>query len=459
MNWEKFFCFLSMLIFFFPLSGKTEDKILTLSQAVNLALQKNPVLKAADYSVEVAKAQVGSTRSGLLPRLDFYEGFSRTNNPMLAVGSKLNQENFSAQDYELKELNHPAPISNFNARLIFTQPIFDQGKTWIGIRQAKIAKQATEQERERVKQEIIFAVINAYFQTLRAKEELKLASDSEKTASAHVKLAEDLFQTGQVVKSDLLSAQVRLSEVKEMVIQAENNLKVAKATLNKAMGTNQEEDFSPEVVYSTPVDEQFEIRQLIEESYKNRPDFLAMEDQIKNGREVVRMAKTNFLPSFKFIGQYDLNDCNKLWGEEGESWMIAGVFQFNLFEGFNSRYKLKEAQGLLKQLISQKEEHRAKVELEVRQAFHQLKEAKERLKVTGEAITQAEESLRIIEDRYRAGLARMVEVLDGEVSLTRAKRNHLYALCDLQVARAQLDFARGTLFSPGDAKNQQLSIP
>jgi len=457
----KNFFYLSLLVFiffFFPfINGKAEEeKILTLTRAVDLALQKNPLLKSADYSVEVAKAQVGSARSGLLPRIDFIEGFSRTNNPMMAVGSKLNQEIFSAQDYELNELNHPSPISNFNTQLIFTQPIFDQGKTWVGIKQAKIGKQATEQMRERIKQEIIFGVIEAYFQAFRAKEELKLASESEKMASAHVQLAEDLFRTGQVVKSDLLSAQVRLSEVKEMVIQAENNLKIAKAMLNKVMGMSQEEDFEIEGEFS-PEEKKFELNRLIEESRKKRPDFLAMDSQVKNGIEGVRMAKTNFFPSFQFIGQYDLNDRNEIWGEEGESWTIAGVFRFNIFDGFNSSYKLKEARERLNQLNSQKEELSERIEVEVRQAFHQLEEARERVKVTGQAIAQAEESLRIIKDRYQVGLARMIEVLDSEVTLTRSKRNHIYAWCDLQVARARLDLAQGTLLPPSKLNEQQVS--
>jgi len=443
-----------VIIFFLPFweNGKAEEKIFTLSQAIDSALQKNPTLKAADYLVEASQAKVGGASSGLLPRIDLYEGFTRTNNPMLAVGSKLNQEAFSSKDMALTRLNHPSPINNFNTQFIVTQPIFDQGKTWVGIRQAKIGNQATQEERMRVKQEVIFEVIKTYSQAIRAREDLTLAQKTEVMATAHVKLAEDLFQTGQTVKSDVLSAQVRLSEVKEMVIQACNGVKISHAALNKVMGMNQNDNFEIQGDLAC-AREEGDLNNLIAEALEKRPDLLAMNNYIKNGREGVRMAKTNYLPDFHLMAHYDFNDRNDAWGTEGESWTVGGIFQFNFFDGLSSTYKVKETSAVLKQLTSQQEELMSSIELEVREAFYQMEEADERMKVVNEAMTHAEESLRIVEDRYKVGLSRMVEVLDNEVALTKTKRNHLYALCDLKVAVAQLDLARGVIIPPQERES------
>ena len=436
-------------------NGRAEEKALTLAQAIELALQKNPTLKAADYIVEASKAKIGGARSGLLPRIDLYEGFTRTNNPMLAVGSKLNQEAFSSKDMALTRLNHPSPINNFNTQFIFTQPIFDQGKTWVGIRQAKIGSQATQEERMRVKQELIFEVIKSYSQAIRAREDLTLAQKTETMAAAHVKLAEDLFQTGQTVKSDVLSAQVRLSEIKEMVIQARNGVKITHASLNKVMGMDQNEGFEIQGDLAC-TREEGDLNALIAEALEKRPDLLAMNNYVKNGREGVRMAKTNYLPNFHLMAQYDFNDRNEAWGSEGESWTVGGIFQFNFFDGLSSAYKVKESNAVLRQLTSQQEELMSSIELEVREAFHRREEADERMKVVNDAMAQAEESLRIVEDRYKVGLSRMIEVLDNEVALTKTKRNHLYALCDLKVACAQLDLARGVIIPPPERERGKL---
>jgi outer membrane protein TolC len=425
-------------------TGTAQEKILTLAQAIESALQKNPTLKAADHLAQAADATVGSARSGLFPRIDVYEGFTRTTNPMMAFGSKLNQEVIASSDFAPPKLNNPSPINNFNSQFVVAQPIFDQGKTWIGIRQAKTGRQAVQEERERVKQEVIFEVIKSYSQALRACEDLTLARKTETTAAAHVKLAEDLFQTGQVVKSDLLSAQVRLSEVKEMVIQARNGVAIALATLNKVMGMDQNNTFEIQGDLGCRPDPT-DLNTAIAEALEKRPDLLAMNNYVKNGREEVRMAKTNYLPKFYLMGQYDFNDRNAAWGREGENWTVAGIFQFNFFDGLRSTYKIKEAHALVQQLTSHQDDLKSAIELEVRESFHRRKEAGERVKVVREALAQAEESLRIVEDRYKAGLSRMVELLDNEVALTRARRNHLNAQCDLKVTCAQLDLARGVI--------------
>jgi outer membrane protein TolC len=424
--------------------GGGEETTLSLAEAVNLALANNPLLKGAEHALEGAKAKVGQARSGFLPSVDVYEDYSRTTNPMMAVGSKLNQESFSTQDYALSRLNEPPPVSNFNTRFVVTQPLFDQGKTFVELNQARLGREAAEHGMERVKQEIIFEVIKLYSQLIMAREDLQLAQETEKVSVAHVKLAEDLFQTGQVVKSDLLSAKVRLSEVREMVIQAHNGLILSRAALNRAMGIDQNEliEVSKELPYEP---EHPEVTTTIPEALENRPDYLALDRAVVSAQEGIKLAKTDYLPSLNFVAHYDLNDKNEVWNSSGESWTIGGIVHLNVFDGLKSTYRVREATHTARQYESRKEELKSQIELEVRAAVTQLNDAEERVKVAREAIGEAEESLRIVEDRYKVGLSTMVEVLDNEVAVTRTKRNHLRAIHDRRVAQASVDLARGTI--------------
>jgi len=431
-------------LFFFCETGQGTAKLLTLTEAIDLALTKNPTLQAADHSVEAAQAKVGQARSGLLPRLNFYEGYSRTNNPMLAVGSKLNQERFSAQDYGLDRLNDPPPVSNFNTQVVLAQPIFDQGKTLVGIKQAQLGKEAAVTVRERVKQEVVYSVIQAYAEVVLAGEDVNLAQETKEVAEAHVALAEDLYRAGKAVKSDVLSAKVRRSEVDEMLIQAENGLSTARAALNSAIGIDQSDEITVEK--DLPYEKStIALNAAIIEALERRPDLIAMEHAVKSEWEQVRMAKTDFLPSLSFVAQYDLNDERDIWGARGESWTIGGMLHFNVFDGLNATYKVREAVGRAKQRSLEEEALRDRIELEVREAFYQLTEAEGRVTIGREAILHAEESLRIVEDRYGVGLSRMVELLDSEVALMKARRNLLRAVYDCRVAQVKLDLARGVL--------------
>lgn len=268
------FRFTHSVIFLLLLPGRgySENSILTLSKAIELALSKNPALKAAKYKIDAAKAGIEQARSAFFPRIDLSETYNRTNNPMLAVGNKLNQENFSRKDYRLSVLNDPTPVTNFNTQVILNQSIFDQGKAIIGIRQAKLQRDWTEDECERIKQEVIFKVIKAYYQVILAKEDLQVALESEETAQAHAKLSEDLFRNGQTVKLDLLSAKARLMEIKEIVTQARNGLVIAQAALNKEIGIDQNETFQVEGEFEYQKEE-IELKDLVSKALTNRPDF------------------------------------------------------------------------------------------------------------------------------------------------------------------------------------------
>lgn len=436
----------------FSRKGYSEERTLSLTQAIDLALSRNPVLKAADNGVEAAKAGIGQARSAFLPRIDIYESYNRTNNPMLVAGDKMNQEVFGNKFQHLSDLKNlrwsvltnPSPTSNFNTQFLLTQPIFDQGKALLGMKLARLRSEGAENTREKVKQEIIFEVTSAFCQVILAKEDLKLALESEKSATAHVRLAEDLLKAGQVVKSDLLSAKVRLMEIKEMVIQASNNLEIARAALNKAMGIDQHELFEAEGALAYTKEER-DLQDLINDALKQRPDLLFMDSKVKNASEAVTMAKTNYLPSLNFMAQYDINDKDFGNHQSGESWSVWGIFRFNLFDGLNTTSQVKEAKEQSSNLSHLQEELMNRIELEVRESFYRLREGEERVKVSNEAVAHAEESLRIVEDRYRAGLSNIIELLDNEVALTRARRNLLKARYDCRVARSRLDLAVGAV--------------
>ena len=189
-----------------------------------------------------------------------------------------------------------------------------------------------------------------------------------------------------------------------------------------------------------------EVTTTIPEALENRPDYLALDRAVVSAQEGIKLAKTDYLPSLNFVAHYDLNDKNEVWNSSGESWTIGGIVHLNVFDGLKSTYRVREATHTARQYESRKEELKSQIELEVRAAVTQLNDAEERVKVAKEAIGEAEESLRIVEDRYKVGLSTMVEVLDNEVAVTRTKRNHLRAIHDRRVAQASVDLARGTIF-------------
>jgi outer membrane protein len=418
-------------------------EVLTLDQAIDMALRNNPGLKAADAQVEAADAGVLRSASGFLPKVTASETWSRTDSPLMALGTKLNQEIVTPADFDPQVLNHPDPVSNYNTRLAVVQPVWNGGKEYVGRKQATLAKEASVQDRERARQETVFNVIKAYYGVLLATEYYKVAVQSLDTSAATVKLAEARFKAGAVLQSDLLRATVQHADVQEMATRSRNSVKLALAALNFAMGVPQgtEHEVSGSLSTQNVSDE---MNAMLNEAASKRPDLLSMELNRRNAEKSVTMARSDYLPSLNVMGQLDWNS-DKLAGDEAKSWAVMAVLQWNLFDGLVTRSKVKEALATNSRMRSLEEQTRSAVQLQVRQAYYNLTASLDRIAATSSSVQEAEEGLRIVQKRYEVGMTTFVDVLGAENSLIRARTNVLQALYDNNIAQAELKLAVGTL--------------
>ncbi|MGH8006566.1 MAG: TolC family protein, partial [Candidatus Binatia bacterium] len=208
---------------------------LTLAEAIETALQHSPILQAAQQEVVMARAGVEQARAGFLPTLDVQEAFSRSDNPLFVYGAKIGQGVLTQEDFTVDLLNNPDETNNFHTTLAMVQPLYNGGKAILEVKRAKLQQQARDRNLDRQRQEVIFAVARSYYGILLAQKNQLVSRAARKTAEATVRLAQDRFETGLVVESDLLSAQVRLASLQEQDIAASHQVALAQAMLNDAM--------------------------------------------------------------------------------------------------------------------------------------------------------------------------------------------------------------------------------
>ena len=416
---------------------------ITLEQAIDTAIRNNAGLKASDAQVEAADAGVLRSASGFLPKVTLSEIWSRTDSPLMVLGTKLNQEIITPVDFNPAVLNNPEAISNYNTRLAVTQPVFNGGKEYIGRMQSKLARDASIQDRERVRQDTVYNVIKAYYGLMLAREYHKVALQSHETSLANVKLAEARYKAGAVLQSDLLRAKVQLAEVKEMLTRSENGMKLANAGLNFAMGVPQDAEY--EVIGDLAVqDRKDEVKTMIEEAAEKRPELLSIELNRVNAEKSVTMARADYLPTLNLMGQVDWNS-EKAAGSDAKSWAVMAVLQWNLFDGLVTRSKVKEAVATSSRMRLLEEQTRAAVQLQVRQSYYNATASIDRIAASASSVQEAEEGLRIVQKRYETGMTTFVDVLGAESALIRARTNALQALYDNNIAHAELKLAIGTL--------------
>jgi len=175
-----------------------------------------------------------------------------------------------------------------------------------------------------------------------------------------------------------------------------------------------------------------------------RPDLLSLELNRRNAQQSVSKARTEYLPSLNLTGQVDWNSQN-IVGDNGRSWAVMAVLQWNLFDGLATRANVKEALALSSRIKLQEEQSRSAAQLQVRQAYYNVTASRDRIAATESSIQEAEEGLRIVQKRYETGMTPFVDVLGAESSLIRARTNALQALYDNNIAHAELKLAEGTL--------------
>lgn len=416
---------------------------LTLEQAVDTALRSNPALKAADAQLEAAESGVTRSSSGFLPKVTLSETWSRTDSPMMALGTKLNREMVTMQDFDPAVMNDPDPISNYTTRFAVVQPVFNGGKEYLGVRQAKLGRDAAVQDRERSRQETVYGVIKAYYGVLLAREHHAVAVQSLATSRENVRLAEARYKAGAVLQSDLLRARVQEAEVQEMVTRTDSNVKLSLASLNFAMGVPQTVDVEPTGSLEAGKREA-DMDALLNEALNKRPDLSSLDLNRRNAETGVSQARTDYLPSVNVMGQVDWNS-DRIAGADAKSWAVMAVLQWNLFDGLVTKANVRQAAATAGRMRALEEQMRSAVQLQVRQAYYGLQASQDRIAASATSVQEAEEGLRIVQKRYESGMTTLVDVLGAENALIRARTNALQALYDNNVAEAELKLATGSL--------------
>jgi len=418
---------------------------LTLQQAVNIALEKNPQRKAALADTKVASADVREARSFLLPHITFSETATRGNDPVYVFGSKLRQQRFTAPDFALSVLNTPTPFGNFATRFGGTWNLFDSFASWRAVHRAERVKDAAGHQLERTDQEIVFRVIDSYYAVLLAKKQLELANQAMKTAQAILDRGKNRFESGVAVESDFLSAQVRLAARKQELIHAEHNLALARVQLSIAMGISTENEFDPSDALEDRILPATSIEDAEKRALEMRPDLKRVRSEEAVQQQSVSIAKSSFGPRVNAFAGWEADNPTFVAGGGGNNWLAGVEVQIDLFQGGAKRAHLAHERAMQEKVAALKEVATDAIRLEVRRAYYDADAAHQQVDVARTAIAESQESLRINQNRYDSGLATITDLLAAEEAARRSQTDYWETIYRYHTSYANLELASGTL--------------
>lgn len=416
---------------------------LSLRQAFEIGLRQNESVAAAQLGIQAADARIAQARGGRLPKAQYTESFLRSNNPVFVFSSLLTQHQFTEQNFAVDALNRPDFLNNFQSLVTVDQPLYDAGQTRLGIRAAGLRKEISTEEKRRVEMRLIAGIARAYYGAVLAGQSLRAAEQAFRSAEADLKRAEAVRAAGMATDSDVLSIRVHLAAVRELQIQRSAELDVAQASLNDALGLPLDTPHTLTAELGRANVNRGGLPALEREGSGNRPE--ARESGIATAMAQVQMetARSALLPQVGLRGAFEA-DRQQFVTKGGSNWMVGVSLRWNLFDGAD-RARIAEAGFQLERNKAEQRQVDSAIRLEVRRAWSALRASEERIAAARAAIAQAEESLRITQNRYEAGLGNVTELLRTEAALLETRTRYQAAIHDQRIAAVELELAAGGL--------------
>lgn len=402
----------------------------TLEDAWNSAINNNHQIKSAKADTGASEQQLQSAKGQRLPDLNVSSGYTQFSETPAAKTQIAGQTaQFSTNQ-----------AGSVKAQAIASVPIFTSGRISHNIDAAEASLQAVQSNEITSVLNIKMQVAEAYITVLRKESALQVALSHVDTLELHMKDVNNLFDQGMVARNDVLAANVELVNAQQLVVQANNQLDIAKARYNQLLDRNLADEVK--LAHQFPDAPQGALADLSGNALKQRPELIALAQQIESLGQQAQSVKAGLLPQVAVNGGYQYQE-NRYQAFEG-MWMANVGMDWKLFDGSSGH----RSDALTRQAISLKEQRddlSSMIGLQVRQAWLDIQETQKRIAVTQQAIAQADENLKVTTDRYQQGLSTNTDVLKAEDLRITTHGNFNNATYDAALATVHLRRAVGVL--------------
>lgn len=416
---------------------------LTLRQAIQETLAHNRSLQGAQSGAREADAQVTQARAAYFPRISFVESWQRGDQPVYVFSSLLASRQFTAANFAIDSLNSPDPTGFFHGAVAISQLIFDGGRTGASVTSAGLQRDMARLSADEAAAGLAVTATEVYGRVLAATAAAQAADAAISAAQEDLTRATLRRDAGTLNDADVLAVAVHLAETRQRRIQAAGDAAVAKAELNRLMGSSidREYDVQEPVTAAAAPREAQSLTTLFAEADTARPDLkraAAAEQLADAGR---RQARGAWYP--QIAAQAGLEANGTTLTERASSWIVGGEFRWSFSTGGAEIAQRTAAAEAATRARIEREDARAAAQVEIVTALQQLESARARQAVGRATVEQARESQRIVRDRFDAGLASTSDVLRTAAAVFDAETQRVSALVDGIVSRARLDRAIG----------------
>lgn len=407
----------------------------SLPEAWAKGLASNMELAAVAAETEGARANERAARGERWPSLTAAAGYTRFDTaPQLditASGLALQAPIFADEAYA-------------SGSVQLKLPLYTGGRISAQIDAAHQAALSADEFEVAARSSLRLGIAKAYVDVLRSQRLLQTAESSVASLKAHASDVKLMVERELVTRSDLLAAQVAMANAEQLRVQTSNGVSLAFANYNRILG--EPIDRTPDLDAGLPVERQLgaqPLEELIPGALQSRSELEALNARAEALSLQSDAQRALLLPQLALSGGYNYFE-NEILDQQGFGSVGIGV-SWNVFDGGVVKNRAAALERSSRAARNRLDDLRAQVQLEVRQAWLDVRAAQSRIAASQEAKSQAEENLRMTRELYGGGLGTNTQVLDAVALQIAAANNHDNAVLDEALALLALQRAVGKL--------------
>jgi outer membrane protein TolC len=401
------------------------DTLLDLETVVARALAVSPFVVAGDEQVRVARSEKRVATGAYLPSL--------------AATSTALQSNVITPS---PTLPGPANAAAYSAGLASSLDVFTGGRRGAERARAEADISASTATAVTQRYAVTLAASRAYYEALRGSDLVSVAQARVARAERGLKYAQDRVRAATATRSDELRARLELTTGRQQLLAARDTLQASAYALGRLVGSNGPVGAAPPPSLE-PRPLLLSDSAIVTLAAAAAPTVQAAEAQSLAADAGVRSARTQYVPNLRVTGGYNWAATSQVLGAVRPGWTLAIGTSYPLFNGFQREDAITRADASAGIAASFSRDATRQARAEAARLVGALHIAEQNVVLAGEAVTAAQEDLRVQTERYRAGISTALDRLTSELAVTQAELGLVAARYNYQVTRATLESLLG----------------
>jgi len=436
-----------MLLFTLLASITAQDAVL--ERYIKSGLENNLALKQKEFSLQKSIASLDDARGMFMPSVSINARYTRAGggrtidfpvgdlvNPIYGGLNQLLGSNVYPTDIANEEINFLRKKEH-ETKISLVQPIF-QPQIYFNYKLNNNLVEIKKAEKEVYARELIAEIRKAYYNYRKTLQVVDLFHETEELLTENLRVSKSLFNNDKVTKDVVYRAEAELSDIIQRKSEAEKNQELARNYFNFLLNRSLDSTIEESDEADGEANEELTLGVVIKNALNQREEFKQVSSAIKVADNTIGLANSNNYPSLILAADYGFQGEEYNFDKESDYWMASLVLQWNLFNGFRDKAKTEQAQYEKQRLEAQQLELQKRIVLQMTESFREFELSRQSLSTARLREVSSEEAFKIIDRKFKEGIASQIEFIDARTSLTQSKVNRIVTEYEVKIKETEM---------------------